>query len=82
MSLLLLTYHMTYKVTTDQKPFQFMYDQEATVSIKVMVPSLRIAIENRFGDMESLREQLYALNKLDDGPVGNEGSSTISRVTA
>ncbi|XP_059067877.1 uncharacterized protein LOC131858602 [Cryptomeria japonica] len=31
-----------------------------------MVPSLRIAIKNRLGDMESLRERLYVLNKLDE----------------
>lgn len=31
-----------------------------------MVPSLRIAIENRLGDMESLREWLYTLSKLDE----------------
>ncbi|XP_059067612.1 uncharacterized protein LOC131858397 [Cryptomeria japonica] len=31
-----------------------------------MVSSLRIAIDNKLGDMESLRNQLYTLNKLDE----------------
>ncbi|XP_059066370.1 uncharacterized protein LOC131857685 [Cryptomeria japonica] len=56
----------TYKMTTDQTSFQLMYRQEAVVPAEFMVPSLRIAIENRLGDMESLRERLYVLNKLDE----------------
>lgn len=43
-----------------------MYGQEAIVPTEFMVASLRIAIENRLGDMESLWEQLYALGKLDE----------------
>lgn len=43
-----------------------MYGQEAVVPVEFMVPSLRIAIDNRLGDMESLRKRLYALNKLDE----------------
>ena len=42
-----------------------MYGQEAIVPTEVMKLSLRIAIENKLGDMESLRERLYNLNKLD-----------------
>lgn len=43
-----------------------MYGQEAVVPAKFMVPSLSIALENRLGDMESLKERLYNLNKLDE----------------
>ncbi|XP_057816415.1 uncharacterized protein LOC131029788 [Cryptomeria japonica] len=43
-----------------------MYGQEVVVPVEFMVPSLRIAIDNRLGDMESLRERLYALNKQDE----------------
>ncbi|XP_057853134.1 uncharacterized protein LOC131063364 [Cryptomeria japonica] len=43
-----------------------MYEREAVVPAEFMVPSLRIAVENRLGDMESLRERLYALSKLDE----------------
>lgn len=46
--------------------FQLMYGQEAVVPIEFMVPSLRIAIENKLGDMESCRERRYNLNKLDE----------------
>ena len=43
-----------------------MYGQEAMVPTEFMVPTLRIAIENKLGDMESLRERLYNLNKFDE----------------
>ncbi|XP_059066457.1 uncharacterized protein LOC131857758 [Cryptomeria japonica] len=62
----LWAYRTTYKVTTGQTPFQLMYGQEALVPTEFMVPSLHTAIENKLGDMESPREQLYALNKLDE----------------
>lgn len=62
----LWAYRTTYKVTTGQTPFQLMYDQEAIVLAEFMVPSLRIAIKNRLGDMESLWERLYVLGKLDE----------------
>lgn len=64
--LVLWAYKTTYKVTTGQTPFQLMYDQEAIVPAEFIVLSLRIAIENHLGDMESLRERLYALGKLDE----------------
>ena len=31
-----------------------------------MIPSLRIALENKLGDIESLRERLHNLNKLEE----------------
>ena len=62
----LWAYRTSYKVTTGHTPFQLMYGQEAVVPTEFMVPSLRIAIENKLGDIESLRERLYNLNKLDE----------------
>lgn len=62
----LWAYRTTYKVTIGQTSFQLMFGQEAVVPVEFMVSSLRIAIDNRLGDMESLRERLYALNKLDE----------------
>ena len=41
-------------------------DKEAVVPIEFIVPSLRIAIKNKLGEMESLKERLYNLNKLDE----------------
>ncbi|XP_059064226.1 uncharacterized protein LOC131856445 [Cryptomeria japonica] len=58
--------HTMYKVTMRQTLFQLMYGQEAMVLVEFMVPSLRIGVENRLRDMESLRERLYALSKLDE----------------
>ena len=61
----LWAYHTSYKVNTRHIPFQLMYGQEAVVPSEFMVLSLHIVIENKFKDMESLREMLYNLNKLD-----------------
>lgn len=43
-----------------------MFEQEAVVPAEFMVPSLRIAIDNRLDNMESLRERMYRLSKLND----------------
>ena len=57
---------MAYKVTMGHTSFQLMFGQEAVVPPEFMIPSLRIAIENKLGDMESLRERLHNLNKLEE----------------
>ena len=62
----LWAYRTAYKVTTGHTPFQLMSGQEAIVPAEFMVPSLRIALENKLGDMESLRERLYKLNRLEE----------------
>lgn len=63
---MLWAYHTSYEVATGQTPFKLMYGQEVVVLAEFMVPSLRIAFDNRLGDMESLRERPYALNKSDE----------------
>lgn len=62
----LWAYHTTYKVTIGHTPFQLMFGQEAMVLVEFMIPSLRIELENKLGDMESLRERLYKLNRLKE----------------
>ena len=62
----LWAYRTTYKVTTGHTLFQLMFGQEAVVPAEFMIPSLRIALENKLGDMESLRERLHNLNKLEE----------------
>ena len=36
------------------------------VLVEFMILSLRIALENKLGDMKSLRESLHNLNKLEE----------------
>ena len=56
-----------------------MYGQGAVVPIEFMVPSLRIAIENKLGDMESLRERLYNLNKLDEWQLQAQWATKVTQ---
>ena len=62
----LWAYRTAYKVTTNATPFQLVYGQEAILPIELEVPSLRIAIEYRLGDTESLQFRLFKLEKLDE----------------
>ena len=41
----LWSFRCAYKVTTKHTPFQLVYGQEAIFSIKIELPSLRIALE-------------------------------------
>ena len=51
---------------TAHTPFQLMFRHEAMVPTEFMIPSLRIALENKLGVMESSRERLHNLNKLEE----------------
>jgi len=62
----LWTYRTAYKVTTKHTPFQLVYGQEAILPIELEVQSLRIAIDHRLGDMDSLNERIIMLQKLDE----------------
>ena len=62
----LWAYRTAYKVTTGHTPFQLMFGQEAVVPAEFMILSLRIALENKLGDVKSLRERLCNLNKLEE----------------
>ena len=62
----LWAYLTAYKVTTNATPFQLVYGQEAILPIELEVPSLRIAVEYRLGDTESLQFRLSQLEKLDE----------------
>ncbi|XP_057841791.1 uncharacterized protein LOC131051343 [Cryptomeria japonica] len=55
-----------YKVTTGHTSFQLMYGQEVVVPTECTVPSLRIVVDNRLGDEESLHARLMNLTKLDE----------------
>jgi hypothetical protein len=62
----LWAYRTAYKVTTKHTPFQLVYGQEAILPIELEVQSLRIAIDHRLGDIESLQERMGMLEKLDE----------------
>ena len=60
-------YRSAYKITTNASPFQLVYRQEAILLIiELEVPSLRIAVEYKLGDIESLQFRLSQLEKLDE----------------
>jgi hypothetical protein len=62
----LWAYRTAYKVTTKFTPFQLVYGQEAILPIELELPSLRIALEERLDDSESLQERIAMLEKLDE----------------
>jgi hypothetical protein len=62
----LWAYRTAYKVTTNATPFQLVYGVEAILPIELEVKSLRIAIEERLGNTESLQHHLMELEKLDE----------------
>ena len=62
----LWAYRTAYKVTTKFTPFQLVYGQEAILPVKLELPPLRIAIEERLSDSESLQERITMLEKLDE----------------
>ena len=62
-----------------QTPFQLMFGQEAVVPVEFMVTSLQIAIDKRLREMESLRERLYQLNKLDECRLTSQWASEVAQ---
>jgi hypothetical protein len=62
----LWAYCTTYKVTTNSTPFQLVYGQEAILSIELEVQSLRIALDARLSDYDSLCHRLAQLENLDE----------------
>ena len=62
----LWAYRTAYKVTTKFIPFQLVYGQETIRSVELELPSLRIAIDERLSDEESLQERIAMLEKLDE----------------
>ena len=61
----LWAYRTAYKVTTQFIPYQLVYGEEAILSIEFEIPSLRIAIDNRLGEANSLQTRLTKLEALD-----------------
>ena len=55
-----------FKVTTQVIPFLLVYGIEATLPIEFEVESLRVAIESRLTNSQSLRRKLTTLEDLDE----------------
>ena len=62
----LWAHRTTYKVTTHATPFSLVYGLEATLLIEYEVESLRVAIESRLTEKQSLRNRLTNLEELDE----------------
>lgn len=62
----LWAYRTTFKVTTQATPFSLVYGIEATLPIEFEVESLRVAIDARLTDNQSLKNRLASLEALDE----------------
>jgi transposase InsO family protein len=62
----LWAYRCAYKVTTKHTPFQLVCGQEAILPIEIELPSLRVALEERLRDEESLTHRYEMLEKLEE----------------
>jgi transposase InsO family protein len=60
----LWAYRTTYKVTTCATPFSLVYGIEAILPIEFEIPSLRIAINERLDESQSLKDRLKRLEGL------------------
>ncbi|PTQ27291.1 hypothetical protein MARPO_0207s0002 [Marchantia polymorpha] len=62
----LWAYRTTFKVTTQATPFSLVYGLEATLPIEFEVESLRVAVQSRLTNSQSLRNRLTTLEELDE----------------
>ena len=53
-------------MTTKHTPFQLIYGQDTILSIEIELLFLKIAIDERLGEEESLKHQYFMLKKLDE----------------
>ncbi len=62
----LWAYRTTYKVSTRTTPFSLVFGVEAILPMEFEVPSLRIAIDERLDDSQSLKDRLERLEGLSE----------------
>lgn len=73
-------YRTTFKVTTPTTPFSSVFGIDATLPIEFEGEALRIAVSFRLTDMQSLRNMLIDLEKLDEKRrVAAQNIETIQR---
>lgn len=56
-----------------------MYSQEVVVPAEYAVPSLRIVVDNRLGDEESLNARLMNLTKLDERQMMAQWATEVAQ---
>ena len=61
----LWSFRTAFKVTTGYTPFKLLYGIEAVVPMEFLVPSLRIAVENKLSPENSLNDRLDQLLALE-----------------
>lgn len=59
-------YRIAYKITTKFTHFQLVYGQEGILPIELKILSLRIVINEGFGETESLEARINLLKMLDE----------------
>ena len=62
----LWAYRTAYKVTIKFTLFQLVYGQEAILPVELKLPSLRIAIDERLSEDDSLQERIAMLERKDE----------------
>lgn len=62
----LWAYRTTFKVTTKQTPFALVYGVEAILPIEIEIPSLRIAINDRWPVSKSIHDRVLMLEGLNE----------------
>lgn len=62
----LWAYKTTFKVTTQVTPCSLVYDIEATLPIEFEVKSLKVAVDSRLTNNQSLKDRLVSLEALDE----------------
>lgn len=62
----LWAYQMIFKVTTQVTSFSMVYGLEATLPIEFEVECLRVAVDSRLKDTQSLNNRLTTLEELDE----------------
>lgn len=65
----LWSFRTAYKVTTGMTPFRLVYGLEAVVPMEFVVPSLRIAIQNRMSPEASVKHRQRYLLQLEEDRV-------------
>ena len=60
-------------------PFQLVYGLDAVMPFEFLVPSLRVAVKHRMGDVPSHQERLYKLTQLEESRNFAHWESLVSR---